>query len=290
MSNNTQRKLYEVDREKRTARCRTPHAIKQTCVLIYDDTGERAEQVREFNLTQEQAEGRQIVAQAAQSFINTVEFYKAEEGGSKPHSEAVKDALKISEKRREWVEGLQPEKISFGHLAAIAEISMEDALKLWARVREAATDELESGRRGATVTGADCDPYAQAQYLSIRDAFADQWQPRGGIESAMIDMLAVSFSLQMYWATVAHQRAIHTHDEQRKSLSRFEDAGWKSPYQSTADAIEQAHRLADGYNRQFLRVLRQLRDLRRYAPPVIVNNGGQVNVAGQQLNVSQSPA
>jgi uncharacterized protein YggE len=55
-----------------------------------------------------------------------------------------------------------------------------------------------------------------------------------------------------------------------------------------ADAIDQAHRLADGYNRQFLRVLRQLRDLRRYAPPVIVNNGGQVNVANQQVNVAKT--
>ena len=55
-------------------------------------------------------------------------------------------------------------------------------------------------------------------------------------------------------------------------------------------ATDQAVRLADGYNRQFLRVLRQLRDLRRYTPPVIVNNGGQVNVAangGQQVNVTQ---
>ena len=42
-------------------------------------------------------------------------------------------------------------------------------------------------------------------------------------------------------------------------------------------AIEQAHRLADGYNRQFM-ILRQLRDLRRYAPIVIQNNGGQVNL------------
>ena len=67
------------------------------------------------------------------------------------------------------------------------------------------------------------------------------------------------------------------------------ERGWRPPRIEAADAIDKAHRLADGYNRQFLRVLRQLRDLRRYAPPVIVNNGGQVNVAangGQQVNVS----
>ena len=41
--------------------------------------------------------------------------------------------------------------------------------------------------------------------------------------------------------------------------------------------LDQAHRLADGYNRQFLRVLRQLRDLRRYAS-VVIQNAQQANV------------
>jgi hypothetical protein len=90
----------------------------------------------------------------------------------------------------------------------------------------------------------------------------------------------------MYWAKIAHERVMRTHDEQRERTKRFEFAGWKSPYQSEADAVDQAHRFADGYNRQFLRVLRQLRDLRRYAP-VIIQNVGQVNVGNQQVNVSK---
>jgi hypothetical protein len=39
--------------------------------------------------------------------------------------------------------------------------------------------------------------------------------------------------------------------------------------------MQQAHCLADDYNMQFLYVLRQLRDSRRYAPPMIVYNGKQ---------------
>jgi hypothetical protein len=101
----------------------------------------------------------------------------------------------------------------------------------------------------------------------------------------MIEMLSVAFSLQMYWSGIAHDRALRVHDDQRESLKRFASSGWKSPYQSEADAVDQAHRLADGYNRQFLRVLRQLRDLRRYAP-VVIQNAQQVNVGNQQLNVS----
>ena len=107
-----------------------------------------------------------------------------------------------------------------------------------------------------------------------------------GIESGMVEMLSISYTLQMYWSTVAHERAIRTHDRQRDQVQRYELNGWKSPYQSEADAVDQAHRLADGYNRQFLRVLRQLRDLRRYAP-VVIQNAQQVNVGNQQLNVSR---
>ncbi len=188
--------------------------------------------------------------------------------------------------------------MDWSHLAAIAEVSLKDSLGLWTRIREAADDELETGKRAAQVAGGELNlkPYALAQFLAIRDAFADQWQPQGGIESAMIDMLTVAFSLQMYWTSIAHQRAVREHDDQYKGSQHYKNTrsydstGWKSPYQHEANAIDQAHRLADGYNRQFLRVLRQLRDLRRYAPSVIVNNGGQVNLAtdgGQQVNVQR---
>ena len=177
------------------------------------------------------------------------------------------------------------EEVTWGHIAAVAKVSTDDALDLWARVRQAADDELETGKRGAKVAGQNPTPYSRAQYLAIRDSFADQWKPQGGIESAMIEMLAVAYSLQMYWSMVAHERAMRTHDAQRDQVKRYELSGWKSPYQSEADAVDQAHRLADGYNRQFLRVLRQLRDLRRYSP-VVIQNAQQVNVGSQQVNLS----
>ena len=53
-----------------------------------------------------------------------------------------------------------------------------------------------------------------------------------------------------------------------------------------AEAIEQAMAMGDRFNRIFLRTLRALRDLRRYAPTVVVQNAGQVNVGGQQVNVA----
>jgi hypothetical protein len=45
--------------------------------------------------------------------------------------------------------------------------------------------------------------------------------------------------------------------------------------------------MVNRWNRMFLRNLRALRDMRRYMPPVVVNNPGQVNIAQQQVNVTE---
>lgn len=284
-----ERRSFTFDREERNKRRRAPRRVQNTYSATLPD-GRTEDNPRDFDTSIEHAEGRQIVAELVQSFIGTIEFYKTEYGGAKPHAEAVKEALASSEFQRKYVEGLQPEKVNWSHINAVAQVNLSDGLALWTRVREAADDELESGKRAAKVAGSNTDAYALAQFLAIRDQFADQWRPQGGIESAMIDMLTISFSLQMYWSTIAHERATRTHDEQRRDLNCYPTKGWKSPYQHEGNAIDQAHRLADGYNRQFLRVLRQLRDLRRYAPVVIQNNGGQVNVAtdgGRQANLAK---
>jgi len=287
MKKTIKKKPFAVNHNERRERRRELQLVERTHSLKPED-GQRLAITKTVETSTERAESLSIVQEMAQAFIGTIEFYKADYGGAKPHDEAVKEVLSMNERRREYVEGLQPEKVDWTHIAAVAEISMNDGLILWAKVREASDEELESGRRAAKVTGDNIQPYALAQFLAIRDSFADQWQPNGGIESAMIDMLTIAFSLQMYWSTIAHQRAFQTHNDQHKEIEKLESAGWKSPYQYQANAVEQAHRLADGYNRQFLRVLTQLRDLRRYAPVVIQNNGGQVNVGAQQINVQQS--
>jgi hypothetical protein len=283
-------KTYAVDRQTRAERRNRTRLVKRKIALSRQEEGqpeqvEVSESVVERSL--ERAELDVMVAAMSSAFKGTIDFYRAEHGGGLSHAEAVKAAEALQETRRKWVrEGMPLKEIGWTDLSAVADVSMAEAVEVWARVREAAVSELESGRRTAYVVG-DIGAWEIAQFLAIRDAFADEWQPRGGIEAAMVDMLTIAFSLQMYWASIAHQRATRTHDKQTNELKRFETGGWKALWQSEADSIEQAHRLADGYNRQFLRVLRQLRDLRRYAPPVIVNNGGQVNVASQQVNITK---
>lgn len=278
--------VYSVNREKRQTRRNKIRRIERLYGMTKADKPEITKDVV-IEQSPERAESLAIVQELTRAYIASTEFYKADYGGAYPHDEAVKQNLSMNEKRREYVEGLQPEKVDWSHLAAISEIDVNDALTLWARMRETADNELESGLRAAAIVGTRKEAYAVAQFLAIRDSFADQWQPNGGIESAMIDMMTIAFSLQMYWSTVAHQRSIEIHNDQLKELGKYENKGWKSPYQYEADAADQANRLADSYNRQFLRVLRQLRDLRRYAPVIIQNNGGQVNVGNQQVNLKQ---
>jgi hypothetical protein len=62
--------------------------------------------------------------------------------------------------------------------------------------------------------------------------------------------------------------------------------GWDPPRVSEAQAIEQTATMIDRFNKILLRTLRALRDLRRYAPAVVIQNAGQVNVGGQQVNVA----
>ena len=273
-------KLIELPRCAASENC----TVKQTFTLE-QPAGQKITREDEYETTQEDSEARQILSAAAQSFLATIEFYKSEYGGGKSHDEALKETLRLHECRRAYVEGLSPVDVSWGHLAALAEVPR----RLLKHGRVCEPQQMMNWNAGsvarkwpATVPNLTNSP----RDLVIRDSFADQWQPQGGIESALIEMLTMAFSLQMYWTAIGHDRAVRIHDEQRKQLERYETSGWKSPYQSEADGIEQAHRLADGYNRQFLRVLRQLRDLRRYAA-VVIQNAQQVNVGNQQMNVSR---
>jgi hypothetical protein len=59
------------------------------------------------------------------------------------------------------------------------------------------------------------------------------------------------------------------------------------PHRLTPTDVSQFAAMVDRFNRIFLRTLRALRDLRRYAPAtVVVQNAGQVNVGGQQVNMA----
>ncbi len=79
-------------------------------------------------------------------------------------------------------------------------------------------------------------------------------------------------------------------NERIKNAHSWQEGYWFPPYVHEQAAIEHAVQMADRFNRIYMRTLRQLRDLRRYAP-VTINNPNQVNIAadgGQQVNISNT--
>jgi hypothetical protein len=183
-------------------------------------------------------------------------------------------------------------ELEWGHINALgAKCGVQKALDAWEAVKQVAREEVACGVFVAETVMPESSPIQRAHYFAIREEICDGWQPQNGMEQTLVDMLALNFWLYLHWTAIAFVRTTHESDERekmRKQSPYNHERQWKVPRFDEGMAIDQATRLADGYNRQFLRTLRQLRDLRRYTPPVIVNNGGQVNVANQQVNVTKT--
>jgi hypothetical protein len=271
----------ELPRRKR------PRTVRASLNVNRD--GETVEKAVEVSRTVEEAEDLQLVEHLARLYAKRLRGHVRLYEASPEAADKAEQALKVIEQRdgqlREEAEGCAAHNLTWTHLHALAAEDMGAALEVWGRVRIEADDERVTGRLAAAGLH-DSDPMALARFYSVRDAFLDEWQPRGGIETAMIDMLAQTFALYLYWTQISHARAVGLCDNLEEIALHESWNKWKMPHEMTRDSIEEAHRMADRYNRMFLRTLRQMRDLRRY-PSVIVNNGGQVNVAQSQVNAQR---
>ncbi|MFV1968969.1 MAG: hypothetical protein ACC628_26415, partial [Pirellulaceae bacterium] len=140
--------------------------------------------------------------------------------------------------------------------------------------------ELETGHRAADAvesSGSDC--WTRAQFLAQREQLAREWQPRDGIELTLIDAMAQTLIMKTFWMKrMIVLDALESSDGITSEL--------QLPRVSAFQAIEQAAAMMDRFDRMFMRALRQLRDLRRYATSVVVQRAEQVNVGQQQVNVT----
>lgn len=157
-------------------------------------------------------------------------------------------------------------------------------------VFDAAYGYIASGIYAADAVGFK-SPFERAQFSVIREGFKNDWQPRGAVESGLVDMLAQTYVSWQYWLSrsfsIANNEATVS-EQTAKTRRPYDDAGsWQPMRLSYAEQLERAMQMADRFQRMYLRTLRQMRDLRRYASSVVIQNAGQVNVAadgGQQLN------
>ena len=253
-----------------------------------------------------------LIRQMHKAFVRHVAYLRSEAGGCLSIEEARARAFHPCKDKKEALKefdtlmSLPLECLSFIDLQNLYGSAPRAAEGFWEIAKIEGRAEFESGHLAANITFPE-DYMKQvwniARYLGVRESFLDDWQPKGGIEVAMIDMMAQSYFQWQYWLEQTVRRSEtrpreehHAYREWKRhqtELSKMKswDSGyWFPSYVSEQQDIEHAVQMADRFNRIFMRTLRQLRDLRRYSP-VTINNPSQVNIAadgGQQVNLSKN--
>jgi hypothetical protein len=191
------------------------------------------------------------------------------------------------EQRLKDILGMPLSDIDWGDLNTLANSDHARAVEFWEQMKVAADDYVASGMMACETLESKGKPWNRAQFIAIRKRFIEDWGPHGAVEMAMVEMLAQAFISYHHWLRAANSMMARQYEAADEECLYDK---WRLPYQSAADSIERAINMADKFNRLFMRTLRQMRDLRRYSVPVIINNPEQVNVAtdgGQQVNVQK---
>ncbi len=179
-------------------------------------------------------------------------------------------------------------QISWVALSRLIQADAEHGLAVWERIKQEARQELASGHRAAAALDFDSSPWTRARFAALRESFYSGWQPRDGVERALVDLLAQLYSEQLTWLERYHQLSTGMAMVTRRELEQR--GSCEPPRVDAAEAVQEAAGMLDRFNKLFLRTLRSLRDLRRWSTPVTINNsGGQLNI-GAQVNAAQIKA
>lgn len=254
-----------------------------------------------------------LLRELQHAYIERVAFYRSRSGGSLSVEEARANAYhacKDMDEAKRIYDKLMSyplDSIDFVNLYEMWPVAPNIAEGIWEMMKDEAGDKFESGHLATEAmypVHYMRTAWNVASYLGIRESFVAEWQPKGGIELSLIDMLAQAFLQYQFWVkksvkrSETRDRQVHPDydkwqsdkDPKARDLSGFLDGYWFRPFVSEIRAIEHAAQMADRWNRIYMRTLRNMRDLRRYSVPVTINNPQQVNIAtdgGQQVNVTK---
>lgn len=251
-----------------------------------------------------------LLRELQHAYIERVAYYRSKRGGALSIEEARANAYHACENEEEArriydkIMSYPLDIIDFVDLGEMWPVAPGLAQELWEKLKSDAGEEFESGHLASKAVAPVHHmrtAWNVACYFGLRESFIDEWQPRGGIELSLIDILAQAFLQYQYWVkqsvlrteTTPREEAYeYTEWKQGKRAERkaqgWSPGYWDIPYVHEQQAIEHAAQMADRWNRTYMRTLRNLRDLRRYSIPVTINNPQQVNIAadgGQQMNV-----
>jgi hypothetical protein len=168
--------------------------------------------------------------------------------------------------------------VSFNDLSRLWECSPEEAERYFELAKHESQRDFCSGHMVSDVfKSSDLlgSVWLRAQFLAVRDSFIVEYNPDGGIEFALIDLLAMSFFMQNYWAELSVKRTRTSprreteeyrqwqgyRSDEAKSR-RFDDGNWVVPWVSEEHALRTATEMFDHFARLFQRTLRQLNNHR----------------------------
>jgi hypothetical protein len=232
----------------------------------------------------EHAEATTLASEMAAAFARMTEYYRRQYDLTPQEAMAHASGL-LGPCYGDGALTCPPHQVTWFGLQNVANTDPARAVQRWEEVKHAALMELRSGHRAAkTMDGLDGDCWQRAQFLAVRHDLAEAWQPRTGVERQLIDLMTQARVAVFQWMEKLARRSSVA------SMNLPDDGMWKTPSMSDAEAVEQAAAMVDRFNKMFLRTLKALLDLRRVVPAVVVQNAGQVNVAGQQVNVAAATA
>src|SRR5215217_3607971 len=227
-----------------------------------------------------------LARQLAASYHQMVEFYQNEM--KLPGSEAdmrARGAMPDADPERDRHLAFEEpaDQVHWWTISRLAERDPDAALAAWERIKVEAANELATGHRTARALEWGDRPWDRARFLAILSAFERQWEPRGGIEAALIDVLAQSFAEFLEWAEISTVRSEAEADTEERSIKR--GGYWGPPRVAIAEAMSDAAQRVERAHRRFLVTLRAMQDLRRPSA-VSIGHAEQVNVGGQQIVVA----
>lgn len=184
-----------------------------------------------------------------------------------------------------------PTDVDWWEMRAVRKAHGADAeLRLWEGIHGTAVADLETGMRAAKVVEqSQLDkPADLARFMALRLSLVEEWKPRPGVETMLVDMLCQAQAAYELWmsrhVTMVKTPSLSEPDGMEGSLAY---GGWVQTRLTDAECEQHTFGMATRWQNQILRIVRALRDLRRMSP-IIVQNAGQVNVAEQQVNVATS--
>ena len=236
------------------------------------DPRDRAVPLERQPRTTEALEIDPLARELSLAYKRAVEYYREKRGMS--FEKADKEARKSLQSMTLY--NFDAEALSWLDLSREVRKEREGAYEFWRYLKRFATDEFESGHRAAASMSYNDTPFERAQFLAVRDALIAEWKPRGASELMLIDSMVQAYCAQLFWMEELHRRSVFEFKEDRESK-------WHTPRVSTAEAIEQAAAMLDRFHKIYVRALRHLRDLRRYASNLVIQGAGQVNIGQQQV-------